>query len=416
MSRPASGLVAALLFGCVGRCLSTACFLTSLSLRSGNQPVDLVPPFDPMTHMYTATLGFQMDSYSVDALASDGCEADDAPNQAIPVAYGDTNELNLFAKNPATDQRQSYVLRVGRLRGSETQIQVLRIDGAILFPPFNPDIVSYTAALALSSDMIRITYVTRDADQRVHCEASPQQTGSQVNNTQPFLSQIPPSSTTGRVTMQLQPMTQTSTTGAPSAAGDAGRRLQMSGEVQYLERHKAFPVDVGFTRTLALTIQSADDMQAQLGTYTVAVTRAQCNMAKPLFDPVSQGCVVNCPSAYYANWELQRCARCNTNCAVCVSLVQCQLCTPATVDSGFALQPDGSCLQTTNRIVDKYRWWCIGFGMFVLILLCLVCVLFCQCICDVCCGSSRSRREFDSGSDVDAEEADYLRRKGGRDF
>lgn len=411
------GLVAVLLLRCVCRSVSVACFLTSLSVRSGSRPVDLVPPFDPNTRMYTATLGFRMDSYSVDALASDGCEADNAPNQAIPVAYGDTNELNLFAKDPATDERQSYVIRVSRLRGSETQIQVLRVDGAVLSPPFNPTIVSYTAALALSTETIRVTYVTRDADQRVHCEASPQQTaGSQANSTQPLLQPSQPTTNTARATLMLQPTTQTSTTGAPSAAGDAGRRLQMSGEAQYLERHKAFPVDVGFARTLSLTIQSADDMQAQLGTYTVAVTRAQCNMAKPLFDPVSQACVVNCPSAFYANWELQRCARCNTNCAVCVSLVQCQLCTPATVNSGFNLQPDGSCLQMTNRIIDKYRWWCIGFGMFLVIILCLVCVLFCQCICDLCCGSRRGRHEFDSGSDVDAEEADYLRRKGGRDF
>merc|ERR1719223_645915 len=199
-------------------------------------------------------------------------------------------------------------------------------------------------------------------------------------------------------------MAQTSTTGAPSASRATGRRLQMSGEVQYLERHKVFPVDVGFARTLSLTIQSADDMQAQLDTYTVVVLREKCNMAQPLFDPVSKGCVVNCPSAYYANWELQRCAKCNTNCAVCVSLVQCQLCTPATVDNGFNLQPDGSCLQMTNRIVDKYRWWCIGFGMFLIIILCLACALFCQCIFEMCCGSRRSRHEFDSGSDADAEE------------
>merc|ERR1712072_1004637 len=116
-------------------------------------------------------------------------------------------------------------------------------------------------------------------------------------------------------------------TNACSIGGTCG-----TGEVQYREHHQSFLIDVGMTRRLTLTVQSSDPEQRKRGSYVVVVTRQGCTIPKPLYDPISRACVVHCPSGYYPNRESSRCSKCNTNCAVCLNIMECQLCQVDTLD------------------------------------------------------------------------------------
>merc|ERR1719478_978084 len=135
-----------------------------------------------------------------------------------------------------------------------------------------------------------MAYVLADNGQQVHCEAQAQQSAS-----------------------------------ASAGGSDAERRLAPTGEVQFLERHQSFPIDVGFTRRVTLTVQSTDPEIRERGAYVVDVMRPGCTPAAPTYDPISKACVVHCPASYYANVEANRCSKCNTYCAVCVNIMECQL-------------------------------------------------------------------------------------------
>merc|ERR1711933_399508 len=95
--------------------------------------------------------------------------------------------------------------------------------------------------------------------------------------------------------------------------------------------------------------------------------------------------------------------KCNTNCAVCISLVQCQLCREGTIHRNYLLQPDGSCLEVASTFLEKYYWLCVSMAMFIALLLCFGLVLLCQCLCDFCCRKSYYEYETDSEGDIDSE-------------
>merc|ERR1712050_207545 len=97
------------------------------------------------------------------------------------------------------------------------------------------------------------------------------------------------------------------------------------------------------------------------------------------------------------NLAVRRCSQCNDNCAVCVSLVQCQECKKDTLHRKYIIQADGSCREVPNTFLDKYRWWAISLAIFAGMILCLGLVRILQCLCNWCCHSPR-RYDFDSDS------------------
>merc|ERR1712187_430743 len=103
------------------------------------------------------------------------------------------------------------------------------------------------------------------------------------------------------------------------------------------------------------------------GIYTVDVLRPGCTHERPLYDTTSGACVDACSSGFYPNQEARRCSKCNTNCAVCRNIFQCELCKKDTADSGFIIQVDGSCLEV--RKYDRWKWWAIGAAIFINLLL-----------------------------------------------
>lgn len=350
---------------------ASTCKLTAVALRHRDDPIDLLPPFAPSTYMYAATLDFSMEAFSVDVRPGEGCEVDDAPNAEIEVRRGGSTQLSIFARDPHTDDRQQYQIKVRRLEGAETELNSLRIRGAELKPAFSPAIRDYKAFLELTHDMATLSYVVQDNGQLILCTAEEQHARSDQ-----------------AVSRRLQ--------------GSGQSSAWTAGELQYREHQQAFPIDIGHIRRVTLTIKSADPMQARKSRYTITILRAGCLEQRPYYDPISQSCVVNCPSAFYPNQEAGRCSECNSQCAVCLSILHCQLCKEDTVDAKYVLQPDGSCLEVPEPILTRYWWWCIGFGVCLVLLACMGFVLLCQCVVDSCC-LRRPAYDYSDGSDDSLE-------------
>jgi len=344
-----------------------------MALRAENRAVNLVPRFSPSTFKYFATLDFAMDSFSVDALPADGCQVDGVPNQAILVGRGLTYRQMLWARNLHGQKRQKYEVTIKRLGGSETEVQSLRINGAILTPAFTPQVRKYKADLAIGYDLIKLDYELRDSGQKVRCRSAEQEL-------------VPASAVSQRL-----------------LATAPGRSLKRVGEVQYYERYQAFPIDAGYRRTVTLTIESADPMQADVGTYIVEVTRQGCTAAKPFYDAETRTCHMHCPAHFYPNLVVHRCSECNTNCAVCSSLLQCELCKEDTLHRSYLIQADGSCLEVQRSILDKYNWWFLSAAMFGALLACIGVLFLCQCLFTLCCCRKRRVYDIDSDSDFDAD-------------
>merc|ERR1719362_1192184 len=160
------------------------------------------------------------------------------------------------------------------------------------------------------------------------------------------------------------------------------RVLMGMGEVQQMEHHQIFPIDVGHKRTLTATVQTANPVLANVGEYVVEVVRAGCNLAKPFFDAISGSCVNNCPQGHYQNHAANRCSACGANCAVCRDPLRCELCREDTLHRAYRLLPDGKCLESVSSFEERYYWWCISAGIFVALLACLCLVQLCVCLCD----------------------------------
>jgi len=313
----------------------------------------------------------------VDAVAHPGCEADKVPFRAISVPKGETYQITIFAKAQNSTVTQAYAIRVKRLDGTETELKTLRILGAQLSPEFNGGLREYTTTMVVAREFVNVAYVLLDAGQKVHITAAAQ-TGSG-----------------GNVSRRLQMLGEQLQAGAQTA--------RVTGEVQDFERTQLFPIDQGHSRRLTVSIESADPMSPRDGTYTVTVLREGCTAARPLFDPVSRSCVVNCGAGFYENSESSRCSRCNANCAVCAGLLRCELCRQDTPHLSYIIQQDGSCLGVQSTLLGKYYWWCISLGIFAAALLCMLIGVLCQFICTCCCCPERDRYGFDTDSEAEFE-------------
>lgn len=347
------------------------CTLASLSLRYTDWPIDLEPPFRPDVFAYAATLDFAMSYFYIDARAASGCQLSSVPAGKIPVRIGGSVENKLYSIHPDTEEQQVYVITATRLLGSETEIQALRVDGGELSPVFDPTIRSYTVNLALSNDEAIVHYKLRDNEQRTRSSAKTEHPTALQHSRRANTS----------IAANTNDTADGVTTLSRRLLNPEETRQRTSGEVQYRDASDVFMVDVGFTRTLELTVQCADATQANIGIYRLEVIRPGCVHERPFFDPSKKACVNFCPSGFYRNQETHRCSQCNTHCKVCSGLLQCQMCDPDNAEYSYMVQPDGQCLQVANHLFKKYRWWCVGLGTLLALLVLIGCVGFCQLCC-----------------------------------
>lgn len=383
-----------------------ACSLATMSLRYADWPIDLEPPFRPEVQSYTAILDFAMDFFWIDARAASGCELDGVPKHETRVRIGGSERVTIYSLHTDTGERQAYTVTCTRLLGSETELQALTISGGELSPVFDPTRRSYFVHLGLSHDEVHVHYKLRDNEQRFRSSAQEEHpTGRDPIGplaVTPHSPSPPPhhgdGDGSGGRGGSNSTSSQSNATHHGSADGDNdARRLEgaeprerSSGEVQYRDASEVFMLDIGFTRTLQLTVQCADATQANIGAYRLDVSRPGCTHDRPYYDPLRRNCVNFCPSGFYRNEETHRCSQCNINCKVCSGLLACQMCEPDTGDYNFVVQPDGSCDAVANHLFKKYRWWCAGLA----ILLTFLVLIGCAGICQFCCSGRGS-----SGSD-----------------
>lgn len=347
----------------------SGCTLRDLYLRYNDRPIALEPAYSPYIFEYSATMDFSMDAYFVSARPDTGCDVDGTPPVAVRVDIGGNSTLRIYARSAETQEIQAYLITVWRLLGSETDLSLLRVEGGTMSPIFDPLVRSYEVKLGLDFDEIMLVYRLRDSEQRMHGAAE-----------------------------EEVPMSGFTTTPLPDTQA-APRKLESPGEVQHSEESLNFMLDVGFTRPITLTVQCADATQANIGAYRLVVHRAVCSRESPYFDASKRMCVNFCPSGFYKSIDMSRCAKCNTNCEECASLESCRMCKADTVDYEYLVEPDGSCKAFANHVFKKYKWWCTGLGVCLILLL----LIGCASICQACCASERTYKQFRTYSDSDDE-------------
>lgn len=422
------------------------CMLATMTVRHGDWPVDLEPPFRDEIFRYSATLDYSMDYFSIDVRPASGCEIDHAPPRKTFVQIGGSVVVTLYSKNPETGAKRAYTVTATRLLGSETEIQFLTVVGGELSPIFSPTARTYDVHLSLEYDVARVVYRLRDNEQRIRSAAQIEGPAAGAKKTSEKSSSggsshggseesshggseggghSEESHSEERRLLGMNSTWNGSTTGGSDAyqlwATGVQRRLgatvkeplRTSGEAQYRDAYQSFMVDVGFSRKVVMAVQCADATQANIGAYTLSVHRPGCSPERPYFDPIKKLCVNFCPSGFYRNEETHRCSRCNTNCKVCDSLLHCQMCMPDTADYTYMVQPDGRCQATVNHLFKKYRWWCIGLAVLLGFLVMIGCVGICQLLGTCGHGIEKKGRKvhtYDSDSD-DAEGPPYGARR-----
>lgn len=415
------------------------CTLATMSIRHGDWPIDVEPPFRGEIFTYSAKLDYAMDYFSVDVRPASGCEIDRPPPQKTFVQIGGSVVVTLYSKNPETGAKRAYTLTATRLLGSETELQFLTVVGGELSPIFSPTSRNYHVRLDLRYDVAHVVYRLRDNEQRLRGQAhfeGPSSADGLSPGPAPAAEKHPAAnaSAKGRGNANAKDSSDKGRRlliGANSSqhaeaymrwAADVERRLgatvkeplRTSGEAQYRDAYLCFMLDVGFTRKIVVAVQCADATQANIGAYTLVVHRPGCSPERPYFDPMKKLCVNFCPSGFYRNEEQHRCSKCNTNCKVCDSLLHCQMCVPDTEDFTYLVQPDGRCLGTVNHLFKKYRWWCIGLAVLLCFLVCIGCIGICQLLGT--CGHGIEKRQqkvhtYDSDSGEEAEGPPYGARR-----
>jgi len=369
--------------------------------------------------------------------------------------------------HPDVGAKHQYVIKAFRQLGSETELRSLMVVGAEISPVFSQRHREYAVRLDLTYDVVRVVYGLADNEQRISSSAQEERpatgadTGDSSDGSRRLLAApIGAPFVENRTTVSMLGILGAGALGAGAlgagwdalGAVDAGvgrqlfetglvaaspRRLAAvgSGEVQFREAHVDFLLDVGFMRTIELTVQCADPTQASIGTYKLHVSRPGCIPERPYFDPQKKACVNFCSSGFYRNRDTHRCSRCNDNCKICTGLLGCQMCTPDrciphvvrslrshrldalrhtdSADYSYALQPDGKCRAVENHLFRRYRWWCAGLGVLLLFLVLIGCCGIVQLCCSA--GSANSGR-FSRLNDTDDDDDDAPKYGGGSRF
>ncbi|CAK9060897.1 unnamed protein product, partial [Durusdinium trenchii] len=334
-------------------------------------------------YAYNATLDFSMGSFSVNVRPDTGCEDEGVPKHPTAVGIGGQQTLRFFASKAESARKQAYDLHVQRLLGSETTLQSLAVEHGRLTPAFAPEVRSYKVSLDLESDMLKVWYRLRDNEQRLRVAAQKEEMARRLEG------------------LERQEALHV-----------------VSGEVQYQDAYSSFMLDVGHKRSVTMTIQCADPTQASIGTYTLELQRGSCPPQRPYFEPDKRKCVNFCPEGFYRNDLDERCSRCNDNCKVCTGLLTCKMCVPDDVQYTYVIQPDGKCEAQANHIYARYKWWCAGFALLLLFLVCFGCAGICT-LCHAprkgAASKPERRRYFEDDLEEDKQLLQYPpgRRLGG---
>ncbi|CEM02538.1 unnamed protein product [Vitrella brassicaformis CCMP3155] len=310
--------------------------LASITVRYSDQPIDLIPPFDPDIFAYTAFLDYSVPSCRVEPRAASSSDVVEHPTADIQVARGGEQIVTVVAALSGEESvRQPYKLTIKRMIGTETALKGLKMGSALtLAPPFDPQTREYAVAVPLGDDAVSVFYQPSDVGQYIEVDSYPQQP-------------------TTRRRLQLY-----------RASPPVSR-----GEEQHKFVEGQFPIDLGMTRRILIRIQSAGPAKST-STYTVTLSRPQCPDKRPLFDPEKRRCFDSCNEGYFSDPDTNRCEQCNVFCRRCTSILDCLACYRDDDDYTYALSPkgDGSCRRAVRHVADEYQWVIVPLAILLVVL------------------------------------------------
>jgi len=318
----------------------------------------------------------------------------------------------------------SYFINVTRPWGTETTVLSARIDDAYFVPAWQPSVRNYTAYLAISQDVVRLTFVRLDNGQLTSLVSEPEvpsiAAGRRLRTSRDWKPEVPPSrwnfiwewiprrSVWEWAARRLQ-------TGVGSAdiaqVGDSSAASIESGigEVQHTPTTLVTTLDVGEERAVHLMVTSAD--QSASNQYTFKVKRPACPQERRFFDGTAKVCTDICNEGFFGNSETGRCSKCiEPYCAVCDSGSTCTECMEGyTLHGGQCAEGDTAAafkvIDDVGDSIEHYerKHWLVVIGAVGAI----ACGM-CACIVLACCvvRGPRKRHLFDS-DDEEFTSRDY---------
>lgn len=356
--------------------------LQFLALRCADRPIDLRPRFLPAHYVYTAVLDFAAGSFAIDAIPGKHMTlVDGAALQSTKlIAPGDVRRSDVVVRDRLTQAVMQYTITIKRLNGKDSLIRALETPGASVTPDFDPHITDYGVRLAADQDNLNLRFVPWDTGQTFQIRAGP--ADSNQSTTQGgkrrldfrFVPRVPP------------------------------------GEVQYTVIKRSFPIDVGQSRVVTITVQSANGDTSLKSAYRLRATRALCPAHRPYYAPDMSKCSVTCNEGYFGEASpAHRCKACAPHCLKCAAWNACQLCEPIVWRALHIVRlSHGRC-----QLVD-IPWLQISEGLAALVIslsVCLCCYAYC------CMDSSRGRRKGARRADrmEDGPQSHRLLRSNGED-
>eukprot|EP00440_Ansanella_granifera_P071037 gb/GFBE01077094.1/.p1 GENE.gb/GFBE01077094.1/~~gb/GFBE01077094.1/.p1 ORF type:complete len:435 (+),score=73.94 gb/GFBE01077094.1/:1-1305(+) len=295
--------------------------LDVMYLKYKREPIDTTPVFNRMVVQYQATLDWKMKFFSVQATPMGDAIIENihlCPIQADCLKQDQTVVTMDFSRNILVEpgstilykfdvllqgQVRSYSIMVHRLKGNETDIRHMILEGSTLYPNFKSNVHEYRSFLDVGTESALLELHVQDAGQTILASADApvpltiNDNITHLDNTHPGELRSPPL-----------------------------RRLREEayGEFQYPNKYIEFPVPMGTKRTVSLKVISSDG--GHFGYYSLELARDTCSSGEPLFDVVSGQCVRFCNTGYWADYKAGRCKRCSGDCVSCLSPQRCVSC------------------------------------------------------------------------------------------
>jgi len=381
--------------------------LQYLSIRSGDRPIDLSPPFSPGHFVYKATLDFFLGTFAVDAGGANGMEilAIEALQTGFNILPGDSHQVMVGVQSIKNKAKMQYTVVVTRLSGLDVKIKALTIPGVALSPAFNPSRTDYFVRVPAEQDHLNVQFVPWDSGQAFTVAAA--NVFLQAPPTLPPRTTTPaqPTGNSGRLLQQIPTVSiDSGNHELPAPANDnerllsntsrrvfgAGRQLtaasNLAGEMQFSVMERRFPIEVGSSRLLTILVRPANGDPSLSRTYSIKSIRASCPSHRPYYAPDLHACAMTCNEGYFpAALPTSRCEVCSEHCLKCSAWDVCQICEPSVWRLLYFVRPVAGYCQ-----VVQVPWQPILLGLAG----CLVCtsIFCCLCCCENCFGGGQRKK------------------------
>lgn len=363
--------------------------LVFLGLRCADRPIDIQPPFSSNHHVYKAYLDFSMGNFAIDAIPAKGMTIQnyEALQTTKLISPGESNPIEIRVSDPASAHTSPpYTVTIIRMDGKDVRIRDLTVNAPEFTPLFDRDITEYYVRLAVDHERLHVRFQPWDTGQtfEVKAQLADQQEirewkqWAQTITTTPLPEQPGPMAGGGGIDplmteaqsssgiVELPDSGVSSTTGAVGTApkedtfdpfaheaDSPTRRLSLAlddtsfiipGETQYSVIERFFPIDVGQSRLIAISVKPANGDLSTSQTYKLQAMRDGCPHHRPFYAPDLGVCAATCNQRYFPHPAANECEKCPSLCLRCAAWDECMECEPSQWRLlHFVIRHDGYC-------------------------------------------------------------------------